>query len=239
MKLKKILCLILSLTLCLGLLTIPSFAQNRVGFSNFKKVNAFRNSTFNDVEKSDWFYYDVKAIYELGIMTGKSENSFSPNDSMTIAEAITLVARLHAIFYGIEDPFDQTWPWYSTYIDYAIRNHYKILNHLNQIDEIDYSLKNYIDYNAKISRACFTVLIYSAFSGEKFVEINHIPDDSILDVRSSDYYYTAVYTLYKVGILNGAGEGYFSPQKDIKRSEVATILNRIIYPINRIDKTNR
>ena len=67
----------------------------------FEKVNTYNNN-FSDVTDSNWFAENVKTAYELGFMNGKSEGKFDPNGTVTVAEGITMAARLHAIYNGVE-----------------------------------------------------------------------------------------------------------------------------------------
>ena len=67
----------------------------------FEKVNTYSNN-FSDVKDSNWFYENVKTAYELGFMNGKSEGAFDPNGNVTVAEGITMAARLHSIYYGTD-----------------------------------------------------------------------------------------------------------------------------------------
>ena len=67
----------------------------------FEKVNTYDNN-FADVKDSNWFAKDVKSAYELGFMNGKAEGQFDPNGNVTIAEGITMAARVNAMFNGKE-----------------------------------------------------------------------------------------------------------------------------------------
>lgn len=51
--------------------------------------------TFGDVSKEDWFYENVKYVYDLGIMKGKELDKFYPNDSVSRAEIATVISRLY------------------------------------------------------------------------------------------------------------------------------------------------
>ncbi len=67
----------------------------------FERVNTYSNN-FTDVTDTNWFAENVKTAYELGFMNGKSEGKFDPNGNVTVAEAITMAARVHAIYNGID-----------------------------------------------------------------------------------------------------------------------------------------
>ena len=49
---------------------------------------------FTDVSTSDWFYDDVKFVYENGLFSGTDSRSFSPSASMTRAMLVTVLYRL-------------------------------------------------------------------------------------------------------------------------------------------------
>jgi hypothetical protein len=49
---------------------------------------------FKDVSTSDWFYQYVKNVYDKGIMTGTSDDTFEPNRPVTRAELATVISRL-------------------------------------------------------------------------------------------------------------------------------------------------
>ncbi len=192
-------------------------------YTNFQRERDFRTAVFSDVKVSDWFYDDVKTVYEYGLMVGDSATTFWPNGNVTVAEAITLAARLHSIFYTGRNDFKPSNPWYQTYVDYAKTN--------NMICAEDQ------DYNRSATRAECAVILSAAFPDEALAEINQIPDDSIPDVRSDTVYWEAVYRLYRAGVLEGNDEkGTFAPDSNIMRCEVAGIVARFANPNRRIQK---
>ena len=52
------------------------------------------DGTFKDVKKSDWFAEYVSTAHELGIVKGKSVDTFKPNESITREEMATMLSRL-------------------------------------------------------------------------------------------------------------------------------------------------
>ena len=53
---------------------------------------------FADVKDGDWFAPSVVSAYEYGLLNGRSESSFAPSGNVTIAELLTIAARLRAIY---------------------------------------------------------------------------------------------------------------------------------------------
>ena len=53
---------------------------------------------FADVKDGDWFAPSVVSAYEYGVLNGRGESSFAPSGNVTIAELLTIAARLRAIY---------------------------------------------------------------------------------------------------------------------------------------------
>ena len=75
----KVVSLALSGTLALSL-TPGAFAANA--------------SAFQDVKPNDWYYSAVNHVVECNYFNGVGNNSFAPNESMTRAMAVTVLARM-------------------------------------------------------------------------------------------------------------------------------------------------
>ena len=66
-------------------------------------------------------------------------------------------------------------------------------------------------------------------------EINTIPDGSIPDLFASAHYSGNIYTLYRMGVVTGSGPlGACLPDEDIRRSEVAALIARVVDPNLRV-----
>lgn len=195
------------------------------GLDHFKKKNQYTSAMFSDVRESDWFYENVKAVYEYGLMIGDSPTKFRPNGNVTIAETITLAARLHSIYQTGKNDFETSTPWYQVYIDYAESN--------------GIVRTAYQDYNRAATRAEYAVILAAAFPEQALKQINQIPDNTIPDVKISDTYGEAVYRLYRAGVLTGSdGKGTFHPNSNIRRSEVAAIISRMADADQRVFKND-
>jgi hypothetical protein len=103
---KKIITLILAVIMCLGMMSTVFAAE-------FK---------FTDVKESDWFYNDVKNAVEMGLINGKSETEYKPEDNLTYAEAIKLAACMHQLYTTGEITLKNAEPWYQSYVDYCMKN---------------------------------------------------------------------------------------------------------------------
>ena len=170
---------------------------------------------FSDVNENDWFYTDVLSAHKNGLINGKTETTYSPNDNMTYAEAVKLACAMHQLERDgkVTIPNGSMW-WYSTYMDYALTE--------GIIDE-DLSEKA----NEPITRKEYVYIFFKALPEENFAEINDVAKGAIPDVEDGKYSHR-IYTFYRAGILTGSDEkGTFMPDSNIKRSEVAAILTRM------------
>ena len=89
----------------------------------------------------------------------------------------------------------------------------------------------------EITRLEYVYIFSNALPDEYFKEKNDIPSGSIPDLPSESLgREKAVYTFYRVGILSGVdSKGTFKPDDNIKRSEVAAILIRIMDESTRVN----
>ena len=83
-------------------------------------VTAFAETIpFADVPLSAWYYSDVKAAYESGLINGKSEDTFAPDDNLTYAEAVKLAVCMYQKHTEGKVTITPGDPWYISYVDYA------------------------------------------------------------------------------------------------------------------------
>lgn len=54
-------------------------------------VYAVQSAAFNDIEPEDWFYAVVSFAHSKGFVSGYSDGSFHPNESISRAEAVQLL----------------------------------------------------------------------------------------------------------------------------------------------------
>jgi len=190
-----------------------TFHEN-LGLDNFVKTKVYDHNKFKDVPEDSWYAQNVATAYELGLMNGNSTTTFNPTGNITIAETITLAARLHNIYHMGSESFVMGSPWYQTYVDYARQN--------GIISEAD------INYNKAATRAEFATILSKSMPYEALQVINNIADNSIPDVPNSENYSSYVYKLYRAGILTGNDNlGTFKPDTTIGRHEASAIVARM------------
>ncbi len=189
---------------------------------------------FVDVPAGQWYERNVLVAAAMGLVNGTTATTFSPYNNLTYSQAVKLAACMHQYYTDgkVTLTNSQTGMWYDSYYDYCLQN--GILSASNDTSAPGYG--TYYAYAARnISRAAYVQLFANSLPSEAFEAKNNIPDGSIPDVSTSgDYDASSIYTFYRAGICNGSDDyGTFNPYNDIKRSEVAAIVVRMM------DKTQR
>lgn len=193
---------------------------------HFPKVATYTQGQFTDVPASQWFTKNVAGAVEFGLMKGNSPTTFNPYGDVTLAEAITMAARIHSIYTTGSENFTQAsgQAWYQVYLDYAYQN-----------GIINYSYYTR-DVKQRATRAEYAEIFANALPDIALYAKNTVADNVIPDVKMSDSYAGAVYKLYRAGILAGGDvKGTFSPLTYITRAESATIVSRMADSDNRMD----
>lgn len=176
----------------------------------FKAVKTYSDGIFRDVNLSAWYRDNVAAAYELGLMKGTGQGAFEPGKNVTIAETITLAARLHSIYQADGASFEcyDGGNWYDPYVNYARSN--GLLS------------ENY-DYSRPATREEFVHLLAKALPNEALPAIKSAPvfDDAGRIIYSAD-----VELLSQAGVITGNGS-CFLPKNPITRAEVAAVVTRM------------
>ena len=207
---KRIIILLLALTLLSQVVYAGSL-------SSFTKKRTYTQGMFSDVSESMWYAENVADCYQLGLIDGMPGGLYKPSGYVTLAESIKMAVTLHSFYEtGKEyEPENLGGTWYTSYINYAIK--YGIIKN-----------GSYDDYDARAARSDFAMILAKALPAEALTAQNRVPDGSIPDVLESYSYGNAVYSLYRAGVLSGAGDdGEFYPNLPITRAEAATILLRM------------
>lgn len=208
-----------ALTLLAALLALTlSQPASAAGFHFFTQVAVYEEEQFQDVEAGAWYFENVQAAYELGLMKGSDEDRFSPLHSITLAEAVTVGVRLHEIYHnGAETLTPDGSPWYSTYMAYA-RDHGILPETVDK-------------YNEYATRGVVAEILTRALPAEALQPRNEVAAGAIPDVPIDGMYAENIYRLYRAGVLCGNDEaGRFAPGAHIQRGEVAAMLTRMADP---------
>ena len=215
MKIRQIIAIILAMLL-LGQTALA--AGRKSGFDGFSRSRTYEGQ-FTDVAEDIWYYRSVADAYELGLMDGTRADTFSPDESISVAELLTLACRLLSIYSGDEADFTGT-PWYTPYVNYAV-------------EEGLIARSQFSDYTAPATRADAAAVL-GVLPESMLASVNDIQDNAIPDVAPGSTYYAPVYTLYRAGVLTGSdAAGSFLPDSTVARCEAAAIVVRLADPSQR------
>ncbi len=177
---------------------------------------------FTDVPDDAWFYEDVAAAYDNGLVNGKSASLYAPYDGILLSEAVKLAACLHErTETGSVTLRNGADVWYSAYTAYAAEH------------GILYDDADSIDWSAPGTRGEIMEFFSRAAS---FDGINEVPDGAVPDVPMTHPHAEAVYALYRAGIVQGSDTQthIFRPDEYVTRAEVAATLTRLTDPAARL-----
>ena len=179
---------------------------------------------FTDVKNNAWYTDYICTAYAMGLVNGMTATTYCPNDHMTIAQAVVLATRMHQLTTTGEtvDYSDYKGKWYQPYFDYAISKGFVDKAYLNK-------------WNQKATRAQFADIFANCIPNEYMENIHYYSDGFIPDVKMSDPHGADIYKLYNAGILQGSDDKFsFLPNTNIKRSEIAAIVVRMVVEEERI-----
>lgn len=171
---------------------------------------------FNDISGVSWAKEAIEYLADKGIISGRGNGSFAPDDKITRAEFIKIICGvLNIEFVKTNEAFSDVSDdaWYAGYV-YAARNAGIAMG----------DTENRFNPDGKITREDMAALLYRAYKIESdFSDIDFSDESDI-----SDYAKNAVAYFAKSGIINGVGENKFSPRSDATRAEAAKMIYECI-----------
>ncbi len=183
-------------------------------------------NSFTDVSSDAWYYNDVMYAVETGLVNGKSATTYEPESMLTGAEAVKLAATMHQLNTTGSITLTAGDPWYQPYADYASENGVTTGIHVNR------------DWNQPITRGEYMDWFSRAIPSLEDEAINEIKDTELPDVGFYNEYSYGILVLYNAGVVQGSGDERLAlPNDTIKRSEVATIIARMMDPSRRVEFT--
>ena len=180
--------------------------------------------SFSDI-KGHWAEEYIGTLSGMGIIKGKGEDSFAPEDDITRAEFVTLLHRISQDTIDFEHTFEDVadGEWYSEAISWAYKN--KITAGTDE---------NKFSPNEKITREQAVVFI-SRFLGYRGIDVSVEQTGEFADGdKISDWARTAVGIIREMGIVSGKEKNMFAPLDNATRAEICKILVNMIGVIERV-----
>jgi len=192
-----------------------------IGLDNFKVQRKYTPDKFQDVREGAWYSKAVESCYELGLMEGKGNGKFDPQGNISVAEVLTIAARINKIYYGEGSRIEQTGSnWYDGAVYYAISR------------QIIYG-DEFRLLTRPATRAEVAYIFANTLPDREFKKINNIT--RLPDVSGETKYNSEIFKLYNAGILTGQDQNLsFKPDANISRAEAAVIVTRLVKPDTRV-----
>lgn len=174
---------------------------------------------FGDVKSADWFYNDVKYVYEKGMMAGTAADVFAPNATTTRAMIVTILYRLEGspavtgTSAFVDVPAGQ---WYTDAVNWAAAN---------QI--VKGTSATTFAPNDSITREQMAAILYryaqyKGYDVTKKADLSGYSDNGQVSTYAKD----ALAWANAAKLINGVTNTTLAPQGNATRAQVSAILHR-------------
>lgn len=183
---------------------------------------AAKDFAFTDVAKTDWFYQDVRFVWEKDLMTGTSAATFAPNASATRAQLAAVFYRMAGSpkteggnsFIDLAHGADTV--WYYDAVTWAEQN-----GIMSGYDNGTFAP------DAPVTREQLAAIFcrYARYKGYDTAAAGNL--DRFLDgAEISPWARENLSWAVGVGLMNGTEENQLSPQGTATRAQIAAMLHR-------------
>ena len=185
---------------------------------------------FKDMSGFDWAKESVEFLYKAGVINGRGDGCFAPQDNVTREEFLKMILSALAI------PVTQTAnkefsdvsqeAWYAGYINVGYEK-----GIIKGVDD------NMFGVGIPIKREDVTVIIYNALNSLNLIDeeasfTNDFTDGALI----SDYAQEAVSYMKQKNIISGYPDGSFKPAGSLTRAESAVAVKNVSEYVSRFYK---
>lgn len=180
-----------------------------------EKIN---KNIFDDIDDVGWAVEAIIELAQKGIISGKGDRLFYPNDNITREEFVKIIVKTFFENAEVSDKsFDDVsdGEWYAEFVKKACGE--GIINGIGE---------NIFGTGMNITREDMAVIAYrTALKSGKMKESERVSGFIFADDEQiSDYAKTAVYALCDAGIINGVSEDEFAAKDYLTRAQAAKII---------------
>lgn len=170
--------------------------------------------TFTDVASVEWAKDAIEALADKGVLAGKGDGKFAPNDNVTREEFVKIIV----VAFDLEDA--------EAASDFAdVSKDSWSYSYVASAAKLGIVSGDGASFNPKagISRQDMAVIIHRVFEhlGAEIKGEAVVFDDNA-DI--SEYARVAVEALTAAGIINGMGDGTFAPAGTVTRAQAAKVV---------------
>ena len=181
--------------------------------------NAAQETVFDDLNGVEWAKEYIKKLYNKGVISGKDEKIFAPNDNLTREELCKMIALAFELEKNDENgaiPFGDVSAneWYYDYITICYQN--GIIKGMS--DDI-------FGVGKTVTREeISTILVRAAEAVGKSLDydITIYPFNDESEI--SDWALESVSILRECLIVNGVGNDYFAPKNNVTRAQASKMI---------------
>lgn len=200
------------------------YAINKSGVSTYSNQRYFVAKSpkfFLDMQDYNWASEAVINLTDLGILKGKTDILFAPQEYITRAEFTSLVIRALNLKAVPNSSFFDVSPYDWFYKDIMSAKSLGIISSDN----------GYFYPDSNLTREDMAVIIYKALQSANKPLKEH--NNSILNMYEdkfdiSDYAYPYMASLKGEGLLSGKSTTLIAPKDPLTRAEAATMLWRVL-----------
>ena len=160
----------------------------------------------------------IENLYEKGIINGKTETEFAPNDYIKRSEFSKIVSIAFNIkiqsneSLKFEDLSENEW-------------YYEYVSSLYNAKIIKGKSENYFGKDDNLTRADLAVML-KRITQYKDIEIKANESEKFSDDAAiPEYAKEAVYDMKTLGVMDGMGENTFAPQNFVTRAQTAKVVD--------------
>lgn len=175
-------------------------------------VKVTEKSIYSDVKTSFWAYKEIERLYNRGLIQGYPDGTFKPNNTITRAEAATIIAR------------EFGWKKTKTPSFSDVKSSYYAYNEIAAVAEkgiLTGREPGKFSPEGKLTRAEMATILKRAY---ELVGTASIP---YKDVSPKHWAYKEIQIIIANDLVDGYDDNTFRPDRQITRAEFATLLDRV------------
>ncbi len=170
------------------------------------------DSIYKDVKSSFWAYPSIQYLNTRGLIKGYPDGTFKPNNTITRAEAATIIARALDLKKTTNPSFKDVKSTHYAYNEIAAVAEKGILTGREA---------GSFSPDGKLTRAEMATILKRAY------QLTGTTTAKFSDVSTKHWAYDTINTLIANKITDGYEDGTFKPDRQISRAEFATMLDRV------------
>lgn len=169
---------------------------------------------FADISGHEWAREAIESLYDKGVISGKGEGLFCPDDHITREEIVKMICDAVGIAKNTEANYfkDAEGKWFEGYVNAAYEK-----GIVSGIDAESFGA------GLKATREDIMVIMARAVGTDETGAAVFADDDEI-----SGYAKNAVWVMSQKGIVSGYPDGSFRPKNAMTRAEAAVVIYNLL-----------